>query len=94
MEFSQLSRNIDFYDVYAVCYTSPSSGQFQLYSSETLGLTKIGDKLQSYRKSYTSKDYTPWLYDHKLSAYLQETTPECLFSDPVSDYLNSEIVRA
>lgn len=60
-----------------------------------MGLTKVGDELKTYKKSYTAADYTPWLYDnkHKDGKRLRELPP-CTFGEPIIEYLNSATVRS
>jgi hypothetical protein len=61
-----------------------------------MGLTKIGNNIKSYKKSYTAKDYTPWLFKNeaKSGKRLMELPP-CTFGEPLIEYFNSpEVLSA
>lgn len=69
-KFNDLVQMINVYDVYGVCYTdgttAPSTeNKFSLYQSENMGLTKVGGEIKPFKKTYSAKDYTPFLYKSK-----------------------------
>ena len=106
IRFEKLTTNINVYGVYETCWSSNASSSaeaetkedhFQLYEPE-LGLAKVGSKIDTYKKSYTSRDYTPWAFKKideakKASKKLTELPP-CTFGDPIIAYLNRDDVRS
>lgn len=48
--------------------------------------------MKAYKTSYTSKDYTPWLYRNQNKKNLQELPP-CTFGTPLIEYFNDPTVR-
>jgi hypothetical protein len=38
------------------------SDSFELYGSHEVGITRLGNEIKTYKKTYTAKDYTPWLF--------------------------------
>jgi hypothetical protein len=57
-----------------------------------MGLKKVGSELKAYKKTYTSKDYTPWAYKNTESKLLKDLPP-CTFGVPIIDYFNDPTVR-
>jgi len=68
--------------------------QFELYGSDNIGLTKLGNEVVSYKKAATAKDYTPWAFNIKdpEGKHLQELPP-CTFGQPIIEYFNDPTVR-
>lgn len=75
--FNALTADVNVYDIFGICYGPEPNPQ--LFKSGTA-------------KSYSSRDYTPWLYP-KGSKSANELPP-CTFGYPIMDYLNREDVRA
>lgn len=95
--FNDLTSQINIYDIYGICYASGAKNdQFTLYSSSDMGLSKVGNEIKPYKKSFTSADYTPFLYKgkkHEGKKLLRELPP-CTFGNPIIEYLNSAAVRS
>lgn len=70
------------------------SDSFELYGSHEVGITRLGNEIKTYKKTYTAKDYTPWLFkteaqeEHRLTEL-----PPCTFGIPIVDYFNDPTVR-
>jgi len=100
--FNDLTQRINVYDVYGKCYaagvgSSSKSDAFHLYSSSDMGLSKVGNEIKAYKKSYTAADYTPFLYKSKVQANGQKKLkdlPPCTFGTPIIEYFNNAQVRA
>ena len=91
---------INVYDVYGKCYVNGANSKsdaFQLYSSSDMGLSKVGDSIKAYKKSFTAADYTPFLYKgknvHHEGKKALKDLPPCTFGTPIIEYLNSAAVR-
>lgn len=74
--------------MYRRCY-----GPGALLKSEPLGSALIGDEVKTYRRHYTTKDYTPWAYNKKLLKEDVNPLGYCTFGLPMIDYINREDVR-
>jgi hypothetical protein len=92
--FNDLTSQINIYDIYGICYaTGSKSDQFTLYSSSDMGLSKVGNEIKPYKKSYSAADYTPFLYKGKHAKKMLRDLPPCTFGNPIIEYLNSAAVR-
>lgn len=93
-EFDSATNLINVYDVFGVCYPTPSShkhhGDMELYESKFL--SEQYDEFRTIKNYFTAKDYTPFLYQssnpHKL-----KFAPPCVFSQPIWNYLNTKANR-
>lgn len=76
--------------MYRYCYPAPSD-----FSDEALfGSVKIGEEIKTYKRVYSTKDYTPWYYNNPKSKLLRDDPlPPCIFGVPIIDYLNNHTVR-
>lgn len=94
-KFNNLVADINVYDVYGICYSSGMKNDaFELYSSNDIGFTKVASDIKAYKKSYSSADYTPFLYNHKKNSDKKlKDLPPCTFGNPIIAYLNSPQVR-
>lgn len=101
--FNDLTTQINVYDVYGKCWPASSSAgrsdPFQLYSSNSdMGLSRVGDNIKAYKKSFTAADYTPFLYkgksEHHEGKKSLRDLPPCTFGTPIIEYLNNSTVRA
>jgi hypothetical protein len=68
--------------MYRDCYHDTSSYPL-------LGESIVHGEVKKYRKTYTSKDYTPWLYDKTRVGKLRGSLPPCVYGVPIIDYLNN-----
>lgn len=81
--------------MYRKCF-SPSGEGNHLQSGPSHGQVEIGDEIKTYRRHYTTMDYTPWAHkkSSKLSKYLGDSSlPPCTFGLPVIDWINRKDVR-
>ena len=98
--FNELTANINVYDIYGICYPPASALKsifVQLYSTSNMGLAKVGNTIKAFKKVYTIKDYTPFLFNHLRSHSNMKSLrelPPCLFGTPFIEYLNNEQVRS
>jgi hypothetical protein len=62
--FTDLTEQINIYDVFGVCYnTTPSveeNNSNSVLSTSDIGFSKVGNQLKAYKKYFTAADYTPW----------------------------------
>jgi hypothetical protein len=91
-----LTNRINVYDVYGECYApGAKSDKFEIYATSDMGLSKIGDEIKAYKKTYTAADLTPFLYKNKAGNKHQlRDLPPCTFGNPIISYLNSAAVRS
>jgi len=70
------------------------NSEFEMYSSKEIGLTRLGNEIKTYKKSFSSMDYTPWLYKNanEDKKHLKELPP-CTFGTPIINYFNDATVR-
>lgn len=62
-KFKNLTSKVNVYDIYRKCYSaSGPDGTHVLHSGPSHGQVEIGDEVKTYRRHYTTKDYTPWAY--------------------------------
>jgi len=92
--FLELTATINTYDVYRHCYDSKNEF-LELFSEDNLGMAKVGNSIKTYRKFYTTADYTPWLYhaDVREARKMVAEIPPCVYGSYVVDYLNLYEVR-
>jgi len=100
IRFSELTSDINVYDVYGICYSSGSTNssaskndKFKLYDSK-VGLTKLGNEIKTYKKSWTAKEYTPWAFPKIDAKHNLKELPPCTFGDPIIAYFNRADVRS
>jgi len=89
--FQQLTAGINGYDVFRHCYL-PDNG-LMMYDSDNFGISKIGNEIKTYKKYYTSEDYTPWMYEGEHREKMLKMLPPCVYGSYVIDYLNRYDVR-
>jgi len=85
------------YDIYRRCLTAgPSINKTELLGP-THGEVMIGDELKTYRRHYSAKDFTPWLYKYdglRASLGLEEDPlGPCTFGLPMLEWTNSPKIR-
>ena len=87
LNFTKLHGALDTYDLYRPCYYERDQ------PGEAYGYSQVGDEIKKYRRFYTTKDYTPWLYKSPTHELQSSELPPCIFGVPIVDYLNTEEVR-
>ena len=101
-EFNAGVEKVNVYDILGTCWgLGPNNTQAgkpgkTIISNEKF-LTVIGGEPRPYRKHFTAKDYTPWLFNkHKLQTMKDQglgEVPPCIYGTAVTDYLNRKDVR-
>jgi hypothetical protein len=92
--FSDLTGNLQIYDLYKRCY---GPGPLPHHLGDPIGSVEIGDEIKTYRRHYTTRDYTPWAFTGKASrtGKLSDVNPlgPCTFGQPFIDFINNPKVR-
>jgi serine carboxypeptidase-like clade 1 len=99
-EFQSLVTLINVYDVFGKCYLSPTQLAHKMkyhmnHNSESnkfLNAFRDSSEEQSSPSFFTAADYTNFLYRNQDSKKLK-STPNCVYAQPVNDYLNLKEVR-
>jgi cathepsin A (carboxypeptidase C) len=94
-EFLTLTQKVNTYDVFRKCYTNTDDPVSFLYAEDNFGMAKVGNQIKTYRKYYTTADYTPFLYHHEVqeARKMVADIPPCVYGSYVVDYLNKYEVR-
>lgn len=66
---------------------------FELYASSDMGMTRVGNDIKAYKKTYTAKDYTPFLFKNHPQGKILKEVPPCVYGTPIIEYFNSDVVR-
>jgi hypothetical protein len=89
-----LTVQVNIYDVFGICYSETQ----ETFQPELNAQTKRflnEDALQlTTKKSFTSKDYTPFLYQNSNQQKLLKEIPPCTYATPMINYFNDPQVRA
>lgn len=93
--FSELTQNVNIYDIFGKCYGAKDEfGNLHMKPEETFKKVMVTDGgLKSYKKGFTAKEYTPWIFNKYTEKKLGETPP-CIYAQPVIDYFNQKDVRS
>lgn len=90
-------ENINVYDLFGLCYGATSGGEKnKVMSDGDIGMSVVGGTIRAYKRGYSARDYTPWLFknmDKKLAAKNLRGDPPCTAGHAVTDYLNDPTVR-
>jgi hypothetical protein len=66
-QFDNLTANTNVYDVYRRCFgPGPINSTSAHENKHLLGESVVEGEVKSYRKVYTERDYTPWLFNNPL----------------------------
>jgi len=61
-----------------------------------MGHVMVGGEMKTYKKYYTAKEYTPWLFQNTKEYLGQEDDNPmgaCSFGIPMSEFINDPVVR-
>jgi hypothetical protein len=85
---------LNVYNLYGRCLSAGEPLDPNTKSSHLLGEVMVGGEVKKYKKFYTAKEYTPWLYDHP-SDNLKDENPlgPCSFGIPMIEFINDPEVR-
>jgi len=78
MDFENLVADVNIYDIFGICY-----GPYphpQMYGTTA-------------PKTYTARDYTPFLSRPPKKEHHLAMLPPCTFGNPITDYFNRDDVR-
>jgi carboxypeptidase C (cathepsin A) len=84
-EVGNATQNINPYDAFGKCYTTPSQLGPQLMTTKFQQFYRTGSEITLSKKYYTAAEYTPFMS--------KKLVPPCVFAKPVLDYLNNATVR-
>jgi len=86
---------LNVYDLYRRCYNAGEPLN-RTYPND-IGHALVGGELKPYRKYYTAKEYTPWLFPDFMGDYLgqEDDNPmgPCSFGIPMSEFINDPEIR-
>ena len=85
--FEDLLANVNVYDVFGKCYSTPSA--FQMYGSSSLSQNDD----TTYKNYFTAADYTPFNYIKRRMERRLKETPPCVYGGPLVSYLNTDSVK-
>jgi hypothetical protein len=99
--FANATTDIDIYNIFGYCYglPDPNATQNEMHLAvpghKERGLTVVSGHLKSYKKTFSQKDYTPWLPRFRLADKVKnlKETPPCVDGAAVIQYMNQADVR-
>lgn len=88
-KFYQDTNSINVYDIYRTCWTvnDTSVDEDLLY-----GYVEIDGETKKYRKRYSTRDRTPWIYDEKNNHPMLKSG-DCTWDSPITEFMNKQSTR-
>lgn len=88
-KFYENTADINVYDIYRTCWTvnDTSVEDDMLY-----GFAEIDGEERKYRRKFSTRDYTPWIYE-KENKHPMIKGGSCTWDSPVTDFFNQANVR-
>lgn len=87
-KFYQWTAEINIYDIYRTCWTVNQTDSIPLKAQENnFSVSLVQGKEKKYRKTFSTKDYTPWVHDPQFKHPLLGSG-DCTWDSPITELFN------